>query len=163
MKTTEKLLAAAIAAVAAVAPEISGIWFNRQCLFFRANQARENIVAQFAFSQNTNALDPLAGAPLCSLSFQGMSTLNFAEAYLCYHVVNDSPEYQAAALIMDPMMAEVARLQELLESKQTARGHAAIKLQEAEQAATAAALAKSTGAPSVLAARKALAEIEGAA
>lgn len=159
MKSTKKL-AEAIQAIDAVDQSLRDIWSNRQLLQYRVCENATRVASMFASAiDQATPLDHLHANPLLSMIFQGMATMNLSEAEYAFNIVNNSPEYAAAAIVLDPLVATVKALEITLESKLAERAAAEADLAAAEAAATRAAIENAKKSPMVLAAQAKLASL----
>jgi len=158
--TTSKKLAEAIQAIDAVDQSLRDIWSNRQLLQYRVCENATRVASMFASAiDQATPLAHLHANPLLSMIFQGMATMNLSEAEFAFRIVDRSPEFAAAAILIDPLVAEVNRLKSIHEAEQRARHDAQQELAAAEDAAHKAAVESAKISPKVLAAQAKLASL----
>jgi len=159
MSSTSKL-AAAIKAVADVPQDLQNIWASRNLLAYRAKENREQALAIFAGSAYSGTpLDFERGNPALGLQFQACGILGLAEAANAFEIVDESELYQRAAAVLDPLVARVQNLEQVLAVERVEKAAAEAEFAAELELANKAAIENAKKSPKVLAAQAKLASL----
>lgn len=160
MTTTQKL-AAAIEAVGQVLQHHQNVFTNGTALLERAEVARRAFMNRImAAAGDGTPLNIQRGWPSIDGLLDSDPVRDYIAAQAVAEAVVNSPEFIEAEAILAPLVANIRQLEAKVTAENVARGEAIATLREAEEKATAAALAKVAADPKLAALR---AEIEATA
>jgi hypothetical protein len=140
--TTQKQFEAAVAAVEDVLAHHKAIFTNGKALAGRAETARLGFMNRImATSGDGHPLDIAKGHPEVNTILSLDSARDYLNTKAIAEAVTSSPEFIEAAGILDPLVAEVRRLEAQVAAEAQAAGIRAAERRDAIAAATSAALA----------------------